>query len=284
MTATFLDVMVSALQPATLSFLYSFQTLPDPIPPPYSLGTLALPVLSHTIAAHLLSPLDLLRTRLICQPANAPSISLPISVFPFTPLRHLIAGEGGLYATYTHPQLLIPSLLDNTIRPLLSLSAPIVINHYTGLDPEANPILFGVAELAWSITSLVITLPIETIRRRLQLQSRAVGMAGAHADSWRTAACVETRPIPYVGVVDCFYRILTEERSLPTRRKKRRRSSVSKPKDLKPTPQRTWSLLQDTGIGQLYRGFSIGVSANVLVFILGAVAGERTAREGWTEL
>ncbi|KAG8997438.1 hypothetical protein FRB90_012498 [Tulasnella sp. 427] len=284
LTATILDVMVSSLQPAILSFFYSFQTLPDPIPPPYSLGTLIVPVLSHTVAAHLLSPLDLLRTRLICQPANAPSISLPISLFPFTPLRHLIAREGGLYATYTHPQLLIPSLLDNTIRPLLSLSAPIVINHYTGLDAEANPILFGVAELTWSIASLIITLPIETVRRRLQLQSRAVGLAGAHPDDWRTAACVETRPIPYIGVVDCFYRILTEERSLPVKRKKRRRSSVSKPKDLNAAPQKSWSILQDTGIGQLYRGFSIGVSANVLVFILGAVAGERTEREGWTEL
>ncbi|KAG8908537.1 hypothetical protein FRB99_005897 [Tulasnella sp. 403] len=284
LTATILDVLGSALQPAVLSSLYALQMVPDPVPPPHSFGTLILPVLSHTITAHLLSPLDLLRTRLICQPASPAPYSLPISLLPIAPLSHLISSEGGLYATYTHPHLLIPSLLDNTIRPLLSLSAPIVINYYTGLDAETSPVLFGVAELAWSAASLLITLPIETVRRRLQLQSRAVGLAGAPQGTWRTAACVETRPIPYVGVVDCFYRILTEEKSLPTKRRKRRRSSVSKPKDVEPT-EPGWSILRNTGIGQLYRGFSIGLSANVLVFILGAVAGERVDRQaGWTEL
>lgn len=265
--------------------MYSVTMVSDPVPPPHSLGTLMLPVLSHTITAHLLSPLDLLRTRLICQPAVQTPLSLPISLLPIRPLVHLISREGGLYAIYAHPQLLIPSLLDNFVRPLLSLSAPIVINHYTGLDPDANPILFGVVELAWSIASLGITLPIETVRRRLQLQSRAVGLAGSYETSGRTAACVETRPLPYVGVVDCFYRILTEERSLPTKRRKRRRSSVAKPVDLQKT-QKNRSLLQDTGIGQLYRGFSIGVSANVLAFILNAVAGERGVDRdaGWTEL
>ena len=280
-----MDVLAGNLQPIILAVVQSVQTLPDPIPPPHSLGTLVLPVLSHTITAHVLSPLDLLRTRLICQPSGASPFSLPVSLFPITPLLHLVHREGGLWATYTHPHLLIPSLLDNTIRPLLSLSAPIVIHHYTGLDSESSPILFGVAELTWSIASLVITLPIETVRRRLQLQNRAVGLSHTYADGWRTSARVETRPLPYVGVVDCFYRILTEERSLPTRRRKRRRSSVNKPVDLRDHSKRKWSLWRDTGVGQLYRGFSIAVSANVLVFILGAVAGERSGSNGmWTEV
>lgn len=254
--------------------------------PPYSLRTLILPVLSHTVTAHFLSPLDLLRTRLICQPSASPALSLPVSVLPVAPLLELISREGGLRATYTHPQLLIPSILDNTIRPLLSLSAPIVINHYTGLDAESSPILFGFAELVWSIASLSITLPIETVRRRLQLQTRAAaGLAGDPQSTFRTAACVETRPVPYVGVVDCIYRILTEERSLPTKRRKRRRSSAAKDRETVKQPGKSWSVLRDTGIGQLYRGFSVGLSAHVLVFILGAVAGERSGGDsGWTEV
>ncbi|KAG9014836.1 hypothetical protein FRB94_008994 [Tulasnella sp. JGI-2019a] len=288
LTATILDTLSSSLQPAVLSLLYTIQTGPDPVPP-YSLGTLALPVLSHAITAHLLSPLDLLRTRLICQPSSAPTLSLPVSLLPIAPLAHLISREGGLRATYIHPQLLIPSILDNTIRPLLSLSAPIVIHHYTGLEAESSPVLFGLAELVWSIASLSITLPIETVRRRLQLQSRAVGLENGTQAGWRTAACVETRPTPYVGVVDCVYRILTEERSLPTMRRKRRRfSNKEKEKEgaqAAATANQNWSLMRNTGIGQLYRGFGIGVSAHVLVFILGAVAGERLDRErGWTEL
>ncbi|KAG8858724.1 hypothetical protein FRB96_004861 [Tulasnella sp. 330] len=286
-TATILDTLSSSLQPAILSLLYSIRAGSEPVPPPYSLGTLVLPVLSHAITAHLLSPLDLLRTRLICQPSASTSLSLPVSLLPVAPLAHLISREGGLRATYTHPQLLIPSLLDNTIRPLLSLSAPIVISSYTGLEAESSPILFGLAELVWSIASLSVTLPIETVRRRLQLQSRAVGLAGGPQASWRTTACVETRPGPYVGVVDCVYRILTEERSLPTKRRKRRRVSGKEKEEgvqVAAVNQRR-SLMRDTGIGQLYRGFGIGVSAHVLVFILGAVAGERVDREsGWTEL
>lgn len=284
LTSTILDALSGAIQPAILSFFHSFSSRPDAMTPPYSIGTLILPVLSHAVTAHLLSPLDLLRTRLICQPLSSPAVSLPVSILPVAPLIHLISREGGLRATYTHSQLLIPSILDNTIRPLLSLSAPIVINRYTGLDAESSPILFGFAELVWSIASLSITLPIETVRRRLQLQSRAVGLAGAPRTGFRTAACVETRPVPYVGVVDCIYRILTEERSLPTKRRKRRRSSASKDREAIQT-QKSWSLLQNTGVGQLYRGFGIGLSAHVLVFILGAVAGERSGGAGgWTEV
>ncbi|KAG8931042.1 hypothetical protein FRC03_002023 [Tulasnella sp. 419] len=282
LTTTFLELLTNSVQPAVQSFLYSFQNVSDPVPPPHSLLTLITPVVSHAFTAHLLSPLDLLRTRLIVQPSPNTPLNLPVSLFPSTPLIHLLAQEGGLYTTYFHPDLLIPSLLDNTIRPLLALSAPIVIRHYTGLDEESSPILYSLLELSWSIASLVVTLPIETVRRRLQVQSRATKLAGGGLE--RTVACVETRPVPYAGFLDCLWKIISEERSMPTRRR-RRRSSAAREALNKPPKTRRWSLIQDTGIGQLYRGFNTAVSANVIVFILGAVAGERMGQDaGWTEL
>jgi fusion and transport protein UGO1 len=114
-------------------------------------------------------------------------------------------------------------------------------------------------------------LPIETIRRRLQIQPRGNGKP--------MATCVHTRRQPYYGVVDAFWRILSEECSDgcpltskdrdPTRREKRARSP---------------SWYSRHGLGQLYRGLGMGVGAGITVLVLTFVTGAGTSNSGWTEL
>ncbi|KAG2080677.1 mitochondrial carrier domain-containing protein, partial [Suillus cothurnatus] len=130
---------------------------------------LLLPVASHVITGFLLSPLDLVRTRLIAQSAMQ------------------------RYRTYTGP--------FDALRQILI---------------QEGVLLHGLCSSARIVASLLITLPVETVRRRLQVQTRGT------AKALRT--CVETRPVPYNGVVDALWHIVTEERSdLPIKRRSKAR-------------------------------------------------------------
>lgn len=171
---------------------------------------------------------------------------------------------------YFHPHLLIPTLLDNALRPIVSLALPGLLARYLGrghITEETHPIGWGFAELGGSCIGLLATLPIETIRRRLQVQSRGSGKP--------VKGCVELRPAPYNGVVDTFWHILTEERSdLPIRqrRKEEREGEFGE------------SWLRNTGIGQLYRGLGMRLSASVIVFSLSLIGGGEERDGGWAEI
>jgi len=93
---------------------------------------------------------------------------------------------------------------------------------------------------------------------------------------------VEKRPVPYNGVVDALWHILTEERSdLPVervvgvgRKGKGREGGKEGEKG---------SMWRRTGLGQLYRGLGMRLGAGVIVFVLGVATGGGD-ESGWAEL
>lgn len=130
-----------------------------------------------------------------------------------------------------------------------------------------------------------MTLPLETARRRLQIQARGSAKP--------LRACVEVRPLPYTGVSDVIYRVLTEERSdLPIRRRRKRIGQVEekekggneKDRGKNDDNEVVDSWLRYIGIGQLYRGLSAKLGASALVFALGLVSGGEEADGGWAEI
>jgi fusion and transport protein UGO1 len=206
---------------------------------------------------------------------------------PFDALRQILAQEGGVRGIYFHPQLLIPTILDNGLRPLLHILMPTLIAPRLGFGPhvtaDTSPIAWAFAQVLGSVASLLITLPIETVRRRLQVQTRGT------AKALRT--CVETRPVPYNGVVDALWHIVTEERSdLPIRRRSRTRRRQSEGAegsdvdDLFVEKRDGSSWLRNTGIGQLYRGLKMRLGVGIIVFLLAALGGEQDMDGGWAEL
>lgn len=292
LTTCILDAATSTIQPLLQTFLTIlflptssmplFSSLPL-IHSPHPVPLLILSSISHTLTTFLLSPLDLIRTRLIVQSAQ-PSHKKYAS--PFSALQTLLSEEGGFRTTYLHPSLLVPTLLEGLLRPLLHLSTPLIISRVLLIEPSTSPLLFGLAELVLSSSALLITIPIETVRKRLQIQSRAEfvrgGRAGGTGRAWRT--CVETRPQPYNGVVEAVYRILTEETgSIPRRR---RRSAVERDKGKNEQVKEDLGVMGlgvGSGLRQLYRGLGMGIGANVVVFMLGLVAGGNEA-SGWAEM
>jgi fusion and transport protein UGO1 len=101
------------------------------------------------------------------------------------------------------------------------------------------------------------------------------------------------RPAPYNGVVDTLWHILTEERSdLPLHAKvkrARRGSKTTKGKQAEQEQKKReddddGSWFRNTGLGQLYRGLGMRLSASAIVFLLAVLSGGEEKESGWAEL
>jgi len=274
------DMLSSAMQPLIHNALQSVfsPTLASPYIFPGGSTSLLIPVASHLITGFILSPLDLVRTRLIVQSFNPQHRTY---TGPIDALRKVTRDEGGVWGLYLHPHLLIPTILDNTIRPLISLGLPplLAARLFPGtlVSIESSPAAWGVVEFASSCVGLLATLPFETVRRRLQVQVRG------RAQPLKT--CVEKRPIPYNGVVDALWHILTEERSdLPVGRGVGgRKKGKGKEGEEEKKREEHVSAWRRTGLGQLYRGLGMRLAAGVIVFVLGVATGGAD-EAGWAEL
>ena len=257
------DILSSTLQPIVQNTLQSIF-----MPSPSKSSSILLPVASHLLTGLILSPLDLVRTRLIVQ-SFLPKYQSYTG--PLDALSQILRDEGGLKGVYLHPHLLVPAILDNGLRPFVSLTLPpYIATSVLGLhgNIDSNPLAWAAAELVGTCAGLIIVMPFETIRRRLQVQARGIAKP--------IKSCVESRPLPYNGVVDAFWHIVTEERSnLPERWK------AGKEKDVVVVKESWW---RSMGIEQLYRGFGMRLSASFLVFLLGVTNGGFDTDSGWAEL
>jgi mitochondrial fusion and transport protein UGO1 len=267
------DALFGLVQPFIDNVL---QSILFPSSTPFQQPPLLLPVASHLLTGFILSPLDLVRTRLIIQSfiPRYRTYSGPIDA-----LSQILRNEGGLKGVYLHPHLLIPTIIDHTLRSLVSLALPGLIASYlvSHVSPDSHPIAWGFAELTGNFAGLLITLPFETVRRRLQAQVRGSAKP--------VKACVEMRPAPYNGVVDTLWHILTEERSdLPLHVKTKRARRGSKGKQGEQEDEESESWFRNTGLGQLYRGLGMRLGASAIVFLLAMVSGGEEKDTGWAEL
>ncbi|KAF8213473.1 mitochondrial carrier [Mycena galopus ATCC 62051] len=281
LTSCITEILSTTFQPMIRSVL---QALLVPTGAVFYHPPMFFPIVSHLIMGFILSPLDLIRTRLIVQSFSRHRVYTG----PFDALTRILREEGGLKGIYLHPHLLIPTIIDNTLPPFVSFILPGLLASYVGaqITEDANPIAWGVASLAGSCLGLLITLPFETVRRRLQVQVRGTAQP--------IRGCVELRPAPYNGVVDALWHILTEERSdLPittsAQQKRKRRLSKGKERAGAPAgeeapPQEEQGWMRNTGIGQLYRGLGMRLGASVIMFALALFSGGDEADGGWAEL
>ncbi|EGF99716.1 uncharacterized protein MELLADRAFT_118235 [Melampsora larici-populina 98AG31] len=245
---------------------------------------LTFSISSYLLTGILLSPLDLIRTRLIVQ-----SSQLRYRKYsgPIDGLKKIFKEEAGWTGLYFHSNLILPTILDNILRPAFHLSTPLLIERVLKIDRLERPVLHGLAGLAFSSLGLLLILPIETVRKRLQLQSRAIDPKS----KTDFKPCVNLRPKPYAGIVEAVYRILTEETSspqLPQRRRTRRsKSTLHDPSSLHQDPIQTshHPTSLSSGLRQLYRGFNVGLTANVVAFVLGLLGNPlESGSSGWAEV
>ncbi|OBZ84935.1 Mitochondrial fusion and transport protein ugo1 [Choanephora cucurbitarum] len=269
------EMLRAVLRPALESSLNDIFGLYDDTIPLLHLDNvtpnIATMVFSHVAVGILLSPLEIIRTRLVVQSASPLCRKYK---GPFHALRLMLSEEGGLSGIYLNKNL-IPTILYHTITPLLASSTPLLITRLLHITAADSPIPYGLAELVLSTCGLLLMLPLETIRKRLHCQV-------PQAASFKTA--VALRPQPYRGLLDALYKTMKEEGTKEKRSKKNKRvpsnkwtSSSSEESDAdlftEIKKKESNSTSSAWGIRGLYRGFSMQLAGHVMGYVFHAVNG-----------
>ncbi|KAG0350696.1 hypothetical protein BG005_009765 [Podila minutissima] len=216
-------------------------------------------VVSHVVVGFVLSPLELIRTRLVVQ-SNSPTHRKYSGVFN---CLTTIISEEGVSALWGGVNL-VPTLAYHILTPLFTNSIPLVIERVFNIDADNSPFLYNLADLVLNTVDLLIRLPVETVRKRLQLQIQA------KIPGKRYETVVETRKRPYVGMIDAIYRIIHEEGG-----QNKRLSKKTKEKAGSESWYSSWA------VRRLYTGLGMHLTTNVAMFIVSAVATRDHEGDEW---
>ncbi|KAJ3369044.1 hypothetical protein HDU91_000122 [Kappamyces sp. JEL0680] len=185
---------------------------------------------SHVAVGTLLSPLELVRTRLIAQSLSPHRKKYfgPFHALYTISLEERPTPHAGVLATFYSISNLIPTMILRTISPLVRYASVSFIEHELGLDPSFNPLLYKLAQVALLGVEALLTCPFELARSRLYLQRQGQTQAHSFADADTKAAplpalpldtCVETSHQIYSGTLDCLRSVVQTEGGMRPRRK-----------------------------------------------------------------
>ncbi|CAO3676744.1 unnamed protein product [Rhizopus stolonifer] len=208
---------------------------------------LATLVASNLIVGFILSPLELIRTRLIVQSASPLQRKYK---GPFHALATILKEEDGIRGLY-FSQNFVPTVLYHAITPLLQNITPLIIDRVLYISASESPFLYSLAELGLNTLEVLITLPLDTIRKRMQCQIRS-----RTPSNKRFEPVVALRPMPYTSVINAVYCMAREEGGKVVRHNKPNKKKQS-----------DWSLRG------LYRGFTMQCTSNIILFFLHAING-----------
>ncbi|KAL2017364.1 hypothetical protein VTK56DRAFT_2287 [Thermocarpiscus australiensis] len=166
--ATFVySVLQSLLENWSRSLLSALFNVPDlgvrndmdrlvDIASPYPWASLFVAAAAAVTTGLILSPLDLVRTRLVITSTSHAS-------------RRTLSVLRSLPSYFCPPSLLLPTVLHSLIHPLLTLSTPLVLRSHFMIDRELAPTTFSIAKFCSSTVALLLKLPLETVLRRGQV-------------------------------------------------------------------------------------------------------------------
>ncbi|EAQ86341.1 hypothetical protein CHGG_07594 [Chaetomium globosum CBS 148.51] len=165
--ATFIySVLQSLLENWSRSLLSALFNVPDlgvrhdmdrlvDIASPYPWASLCVAAAAAVVTGLILSPLDLVRTRLVITSTGSRA-------------RRTLSTLRSLPSYLCPAPLLVPTVLHSLIHPLLTLSTPLVLRTHFMIDRELAPTTFSIAKFCSSTVALLLKLPLETVLRRGQ--------------------------------------------------------------------------------------------------------------------
>ncbi|KAJ3037752.1 hypothetical protein HDV00_001337 [Rhizophlyctis rosea] len=209
-------------------------------------------VASQTLVGFFLSPLDLVRTRLIVQTIHPYHKKYHGT---YHALRTIIDEEG--FTSLYFGRHFVPTVLYYAVESFFKVASSAIIEGVFGVSGEHQPVAYLLCELALNAVELGVTLPLETVRRRLQCQ-----IITKTPDEKNFETCVERSPMPYRGMWDCVWRMCTEEGGRRSRRGRRGKGKAGKGKT-------GW--WDSWGLRSLYKGFGMRLTAQAVVVVLNAV-------------
>ncbi|KAJ1934421.1 hypothetical protein EC988_008816, partial [Linderina pennispora] len=172
-------------------------------------------VASHVIVGWLLAPLEVVRTRLAVQSASPVHRKYRGTLHA---LRTAAREEGGLVGLYVRAAHVTATLVKHALDPVFRSMGAFVLGR-AGIDAYDHPTSFALGGLAWKTLAAVVMLPIDTVRTRLMAQPKYERRQDGFRE-FRT--CVARSPVPYTGMANCAWRIVSEEgESLPSLQRRR---------------------------------------------------------------
>ncbi|KAG6009379.1 hypothetical protein E4U21_002689 [Claviceps maximensis] len=251
--ATFLyTVLQSLLENWGRSFLSAVFNVPDlgvkddldrliDIASPYPWASLFVAAGAAVVTGVLLSPLDLVRTRLIMTPISKGQ-------------RRTMATLRALPSYVCPSAIALPTILNSLIHPLLTLSTPLVLRTRFMIDRQVSPTTFSIAKFFASSAAVLVKLPVETVLRRGQMAVLS-GQDYVRALGGKDAKLDTIVPLGrYCGVVGTMYHIAADEGT-------RENPAAAKASGIKKGKAKS-KLLQNTrvkgqGMEGLYRGWKV---------------------------
>jgi fusion and transport protein UGO1 len=174
----------------------------------------AIQYFAHLSTGVLLSPLELVQTRflhytkgrLIVQTCRKKKYKSSLHC-----LRTILKEEypTNWFGILLESNLFIPTLAHHSLKPLFNHGTPLIVDRVFGITQDDSPVSFILCELVISVIELIVMMPLETVRRRLQVQKHsAIVSSNEHEET-----IVGISPIAYANSWDCIYRILGQEGS-----------------------------------------------------------------------
>ncbi|KAJ3117718.1 hypothetical protein HDU96_005848 [Phlyctochytrium bullatum] len=201
-------------------------------------------VASYSTTEFLLSPLEIIRTRLVAQTLH--------------PVHRKYHGTGDCFQKIVEEEgwsvlyfnrAFLPTVLHITLQALFRFGTDLVLERGLGISPEESPVTFRLMDFLGKTVEILALMPLETVRRRMYCQL-------SKASDRPLETVVPTNKIPYAGMLDCVGRLVTEEDS--SRRDLKRRRARAKGGE----PRGTWTL------SPLYRGLKLRIFANASITLL----------------
>ncbi|KYK61566.1 mitochondrial fusion protein [Drechmeria coniospora] len=248
--ATFLyTVLQSLLENWSRSFFSAIFNVPDlgvkedlerliDIASPYPWMSLFVAGAAAVATGVLLSPLDLVRTRLIMTPI-------------YNGQRRTLACLRALPSYLCPAAIALPTVLNSLIHPLLTLSTPLVLRTRFMIDSHASPMTFSVVKFFTSSAAILAKLPIETVLRRGQMAVLS-GKDYVRALEGNEQTMDTVVPIGrYNGVIGTMYHITSQEGTRETTKQPATKKGKAYSKATRPTHRR------GQGLEGLWRGWKV---------------------------
>lgn len=208
---------------------------------PSPLASLVVIGLASCLTGLLLSPLDLVRTRLIVTPASHPP-------------RGVLSNLKRLPSLIIPGKLCLPTALYHTLPQVFSTSVPQILRRQFHISPENSPSLWSFASFGTSLTELFIRLPLETLVRRSQVN---------YLKENSKDLPLIVKPAPYLGIGGTVYSIMYSE-------------GETKTKDAKGMIR----IRRGQGAAGLVRGWRVGFWGLVGVWGAGSLGPANESRRG----
>ncbi|KAI8905748.1 mitochondrial carrier domain-containing protein [Powellomyces hirtus] len=238
------------------------------------LRVLLVKIASHSLTSLLLSPLDLIRTRLVVQTAHPYHRKYR---GPVHCLTTVLREEG--WAKLYMGRHLIPTVLRHTLAPVFHLCGEWIVSSVREMDTYSG-LTLGILQLGLKVLELGVIMPLETVQRRLMCQIITTRVP----EDRPFESAVERNPIPYTGMLDCLGRIVIEEGGTRTRRlthpsphhhhtqehthrnRSKRKDKQNRHRRPQKQGERTW--WSSWGVSGLYRGFQLRLVSSVAAIVI----------------